>query len=174
MKPIKLSVVLLLILFAGSNLGAQKLYTWTDEKGVLHITDNPPPKRARIKDVTKYREKTPQEIDAIQREKEDLRRKYEKEEQIERARKSELQAREADQRANEAVKQAQEKYEHNLEYIKRLSTTRDKRKQFRKKIQRLKDESEAAQTEAQMAAKQAQEAAQKARMTAEEAEKPIE
>ena len=69
MKPIKLSVVLLLILFAGSNLGAQKLYTWTDEKGVLHITDNPPPKRARIKDVTKYREKTPQEIDAIQREK---------------------------------------------------------------------------------------------------------
>ena len=174
MKLIKLSAVLLLIFFAGSSLGAQKLYTWTDETGVLHITDKPPPKRARIKDVTKYREKTPQELDAIQREKEDLRRKYEKEEQIERARQSELQAREADQRANEAVKQAREKYEQNLEYIKRLSTTRDKRKQFRKRIQRLKDESEAAQTEAQMAVKQAEEAAQKARMTAEEAEKPIE
>ena len=171
MKPFNLTVALLVILSSASYLNAQKLYTWTDEKGVLHITNQPPPKSAKVKDVTTYKEKTPQELDATQLETEKLRQKYKKEEQIERARQAELQAREADERAKEAMQEAQEVYEYNREYVRKLSTTREKRKQFRKKIQRLKNEAEVSQAKAQAAVQQAEEAAQKAQMMATEAEK---
>ena len=171
MKILRMSAVLVLILFAGSHLNAQKLYTWTDEKGVLHITDKPPPKSAKIKDVTTYKERTRQELDAIRQESEERRRKYEKDELIEKARQAELKAKEADELAEEAVEQAQEQYEYNREYVRRLSTTKKKRKKFRKRIQRLINESEMSRSEAQTAVEQAEEAAQKARTIAEEAGK---
>ena len=139
MKFINIGIVVLLTLATASNLDAQKLYTWTDENGNLHITDQPPPKSAEIEDVTTYRERTPQELERIQQEKEKQRRDLVKEDQVEKARQAEIEAREADQRAKEAVEQAQEVYEANREYIRRLSTNRDRRKQFRKRIQRLKN-----------------------------------
>ena len=70
MKLFNLIVSLLVILSVASPLNAKKLYTWTDEKGVTHITDQPPPQSAEIKDVSTYREKTPQELEAIRLEKE--------------------------------------------------------------------------------------------------------
>jgi hypothetical protein len=38
-------VIMLFSLYAVSMLSAQKLYTWTDEDGILHITERPPQKR---------------------------------------------------------------------------------------------------------------------------------
>ena len=53
---------------ARSPRSAQKLYTWTDENGILHITDHPPPQRAQIEEVVTYKERTPEEQQAIDRE----------------------------------------------------------------------------------------------------------
>jgi len=85
MKPFYISIGLLLTLFAALSLNAQKLYTWTDETGVVHLADQPPPETDRVEDVEvfRYKEKTPQEIEAIQHKKENLRRKFDREEQIE-------------------------------------------------------------------------------------------
>jgi hypothetical protein len=172
MKPIIILVGLLLTLLAALNLSAQKLYTWTDDTGVVHIGDRPPPKTDNIKDVEviKYREKTPQEIEAIQHKKESLRRKFDKEEQIEKARQAEIKAREAEKKAQEAMQQAQEEFEYNNEYIRRLTSTRNKRKKFRKRVDRIKTETEASQAEAQAAAVQAEEEARKARTAFREAQ----
>ena len=70
MKLFWIIVFALLIAAFTAPLNAQKLYTWSDEDGVLHITDQPPPKNVRIKNVMPYREKTPQELEQIQRERE--------------------------------------------------------------------------------------------------------
>ena len=173
MRPFFITVGIILTLLTALSINAQKLYTWTDENGVLHIADQPPPETDRVEDVdvVKYHEKTPQELEAIQNEKESLRRKFDKEEQLEKARQSSIEAREAKDRAQETARQALEEYEYNNEYIRRITSTRNKRKKFRKRVNRLKAETEASQAEAKAAADIAEEAAQKARLTAEEAQK---
>jgi len=176
MKPYniyKILVGLLLTLLTALNLNAQKLYTWTDENGVVHLTDQPPPEKDRAEDVEviRYDEKTPQEIEAIQHKKENLRRQFDREERIEKARQAEIQAREAEEKAQAAAQQAQEEYEYNNEYIRRLTSTRNKRKKFRKRVDRIKTETEASQAETKAAIEPAEEAAQKARTAFEEAQK---
>ena len=169
MKPLVLTMVILIGLFGASHLSAQKLYTWTDENGVTHITDQPPPKRARVLNVMSYSKETPEETEAIQRRKEEFRRELDREEKLEQVRQAEVRARKAEEEAKQAMKQAEEEIAEKQEYIRRLSTTRDKRKQFRKRIERLKREAEAAQADAQSAVQKAQEASAEARTAAEEA-----
>jgi hypothetical protein len=173
MKVLKISVGLLLTLSAALSLNAQTIYTWTDGSGVVHLADQPPPETDRVRDVEvyKYEEKTPQEIEAIRHKKEKLRRKLDREEQIEKAHRAEIQAKEAEKQAQDAIQQAQEEYENNNEYIRRLTSSRNRRKQFRKRVDRLKAETEASQAEAKAAVEQAEKAAQKARTAAEEAQK---
>ncbi len=173
MKLFNILVGLFLTLLAALSLNAQKLYTWTDENGVVHLADQPPPGIGRTEDVEviKYKEKTPLEIEAIQRKKENLRRTLDKEEQIEKTHRAVIRAREAEERALKNVQQAQEEYEYNNEYIRRLTSTRNKRKKFRKRAYRLKAQTDASLAEAKAALEQAEEAALKARIAAEEAQK---
>ena len=167
MKFFIVTAILLLGLLTAAHLGAQKLYTWTDENGVLHITEQPPPKSAKVEDVMTYKEKTPEELEAIEREKNNIRRKFERQEQLDQVQEARLKASQAEEQAKKAKETAEEEYDYNKEYIKRLSTTKDKRKQFRKKIERLKKETEESFAEAKSAAEQAEEAKQTAEKAAE-------
>jgi len=45
-----------------AELAADKVYTWTDEKGNLHITQDPPPKKAELKETMDY-EPRPAKVD---------------------------------------------------------------------------------------------------------------
>lgn len=163
MRFAALTFALLMAIIGAAQLNAQKLYTWTDEKGVTHITDRPPPPNATVEGVIKFKEKSPQELDAIERRKEQLRKWNERQDKIDAAQRANAQARQADQRAQKAMEQARDEYEYNQEYVRKLSNRRWKRKKFRKRIERLKIETEASQSEAQAAAQQAEEAAEKAR-----------
>ena len=52
-----IAVAIMSILLAGISYGADSLYTWIDDKGVLNITDQYPPEGAQIIDVSpSYRE----------------------------------------------------------------------------------------------------------------------
>ncbi len=166
MKILIPAAALIITLAGTSGIYAEKLYTWTDKKGIIHITDAPPPQNARAKEVTSYSEKTPQQTDAIERKKQQLREINQRYDKMEAARQAELEAREAEKRADAAMEKAQEQYQQNQEYIRRLSSTKGKRKQFRKKIERLKRETEADQAAAKSARLQAEEAAQKAQTAA--------
>ena len=173
MKFFNIVVGLLLTFLITSNLNAQKLYTWTDENGILHISDQPPLKKNKVEDieVIQYEEKSLQELEAIEDKKNILRRKLNREKQIEKARRTEIQARQADERAQRSLQQAREKYEYNDKYIRRLTSTKNKRKKFRKRARRLNAEAEAGLIQAEAAAEQAQKTAQKAKIAAEEASK---
>ena len=160
MKYIIAISIMLFSMGIASMPGAQKLYTWTDENGVLHITDTPPPQKAQIEDVMTYRERTPEELKAIQQRKDQLRRDLDQDIQREQAREAQLKAQEAAEDAQAAREKADKEYEENKAYIDKLSNRKWKRKKFRKKIERLKKETEETYTEAQKAAERAEEAEQ--------------
>ena len=65
MKYLLTGIPLMLLFFVNTELSADKLYTWTDEKGNLHITETPPPKNARTKDVMTYKPQTEAQIRKI-------------------------------------------------------------------------------------------------------------
>ncbi len=59
-------ITLYLIIF--SNMAfAGEIYTWTDKKGVEHITTTPPPEYAKVKDRSTFKRDDPREIEAFQR-----------------------------------------------------------------------------------------------------------
>lgn len=141
-------------------LGAQagQVYTWTDEQGNLHITDSPPPKNAKIKDVVTYQQKAVDEERTekqLQKEEQPQDLKVKQNQLIEEAKRK---ARQADTRAKEAVARAEQITRNNNAYIKRLGSTREKRKQFKKRIERLKQEAVLAQDVANAAIEDARRA----------------
>ena len=46
---------------------AGEIYTWTDKKGVEHITTTPPPEYAKVKDRSTFKRDDPRQIEAFQR-----------------------------------------------------------------------------------------------------------
>ena len=62
MKYLSWGLFLVMLFYAIPNLSADKRYTWTDENGNLHITETPPPKNAKTKDVMTYRPQTEAQI----------------------------------------------------------------------------------------------------------------
>lgn len=165
-KICRLTAVFLMAILGAAHLSAQQIYTWTDENGVMHITDQPPEQKSRVQDVIEYKAKSPQEQEAIERRKQQMQEQYRRFEKREAARQTAIEAREADQRAQEAFQKAQQETAQNQEYLQRLSNRKWKRKQFRKKIERIRKETEAAQNDARAAAEQAEAAAKKAREAA--------
>ena len=62
MKSLWTGITLILLFFVTADISADKLYTWTDEKGTLHITEHPPPENARNTDVITYKPQTETQI----------------------------------------------------------------------------------------------------------------
>jgi len=163
---VKFTIITFFCLMAISgvpHLYGQQIYTWIDETGVTHITDQAPSKKAGVADVINYKEKTAQEQDAIERKIEKQRKSNERQDKIDAAQRAAVEAREAEKRAREAVANSRQETLENQEYVRKLSNRRWKRKKFKKRIKRLKIETEATQAEAEAEFQQAEEAAKKAR-----------
>ena len=166
MKFFNLTAILLVAGLGVSRLNAQQIYTWTDENGVTHLTDQAPPEKARVDDIFKYKEKTPQEEDEIERKIEKLRESNERQDEIDAAQRAAVKARKAEKRAEEAAQKAREETLENEEYVRHLSNRGWKRRKFKKRIERIKTETEASQAQAEAMIRQAEEAAQRAREAA--------
>jgi len=164
MKSIVWVAVLVLSIMAAPAAYAQsKVYTWTDAKGKLHITDDPPPVDASVKDVVEAPVGAPAE--AQQRRQQ---RQQRGEARSEEKRRSDLEAtlrrsREADEQAQEAVRKADEQTQRALEYRKRFGNTPSRREQFKYKIRAEEEMAEAARVEAQRAIDRARTASEEAR-----------
>ncbi len=164
MKSMILLASLVIALVADTGAQAQsKVYTWTDSRGKLYITDDPPPVDASVKDVVEDSAVTPAE--ARQRQQQRLQRD---EARLDDKRRSDLEgilrrAREADEQAQEAVQKADEQTQHALEYRKRFGNTPSRREQFKYKIRAEEEKAEAARAEAQRAIDTARAASEEAR-----------
>jgi hypothetical protein len=167
MKAILVAAGLALVLAGATALHAQeKVYTWTDARGRIHITDEPPPSEASIKDIVE----APQLTSAETRERElDRQRRMERREADQQ--RSEVQealrrAREADEQAQEAIRRADEQTQQAIDYRKRFGNTPSRRQQFKYKILAEEEKAEAARADAQKAIDRARAASEKARTVA--------
>ena len=167
----KISVIIICVFLVGifnSNLFAGQVYTWTDENGNLHVTDTPPPARAKVKDTLEYEEKTAAEIQELQNRQQRRDQQRQEEAEINRVEAAKKRAREADEAAQIAAEEADQITQEVEAYVRRLGSTKEKRKQFRKRIQREIGRAEAAQARARQAAEDAAQAAEDARLAEEE------
>jgi len=73
-------------------LSAQTLFTWTDEAGVVHITDSKPPEGVMVQNVIQYKEKTYGEIREYKRLQEKKRQDRLKQEKIQETQKAKNEA----------------------------------------------------------------------------------
>ena len=68
--------VLLIVGFWMHGAYADRLYTWTDDKGVIHITKQPPPQKTKADNVIDYTPQTAEQIRAIQQDAEKQQKRY--------------------------------------------------------------------------------------------------
>jgi len=62
MKYFLTGIWIILSFVMTADLAADTVYTWTDENGKLHITQDPPPKKAQLKETVDYQPQ-PQKAD---------------------------------------------------------------------------------------------------------------
>jgi hypothetical protein len=166
MKPFLWLATVLLSTLAATDAHLQStVYTWTDAKGKLHITDDPPPLGANLKDVVESPALSPAEIQQNQ-----LQRQRRSEQRREEQRGSTVdealrRAREAEEEAQKAIQRADEQTQQALDYRKRFGNTPSRREQFKYKIREEEQKAEAARMEAQAAVDRAKAAAEEARTT---------
>jgi hypothetical protein len=153
-------IVCLLTIIAPLN-AQTTLYTWTDAKGRVHITDTPPPPDAKIKDVVEHT--APADARQLQDQqqrrvegRQDEQRRTEAEEALRRAR-------EADEEARAAVQRAEEQTREAIDYRKRFGNNPSRRQEFKYKIRAEEEKAIQAQAEAQRAVERAQALSEAAR-----------
>jgi vacuolar-type H+-ATPase subunit I/STV1 len=134
---------------------ADEIYTWTDSKGVTHISRTPPPPNARHQEVIEYTPQTPSEIEAIRQEREALQDRYDIEAILKNARTARREAEEARQRAEEAKAAAGEAEKRAAEFKKKVGNTIRRQQLNRGTILRLEAEALAKRNEALKAAQNA-------------------
>jgi len=173
MAYLKTYLVIILVFCAATVFGAErKIYTWTDERGNLHVTDEPPPTSAKVKEVETYQDQSVDEAGAIERELQQRQEQRQVEDLQEEVAQAQRNAVEADQKAEQATERARELTREAQEYVRRFGNTPERRKQFKYKIQARKEMALAAQDaalEARALADQAKLDAEKLQAAAEEA-----
>lgn len=141
------TLLIAFIAFAAA-VPADEIYTWTDSKGVTHISRTPPPPNARHQEVIEYTPQTPSEIEAIRQEREALQDRYNKEAILQNARAARREAEDARQRAAEAKAAADAAEQRAAEFKKKVGNTIRRQQLNRGTVLRLEAEALAARNKA--------------------------
>ena len=75
-------ITLLAVGFGMHSAHADRMYTWTDDQGVTHITKQPPPSKTKTDNVIHYKPQTEEQIRATQQEAEKQERQYDKQRKL--------------------------------------------------------------------------------------------
>ena len=164
MKAMSLLAATVLMLIATAAAHAQStVYTWTDSKGKLHITDEPPPADASVKDIVESAPPAPVEVRQTEMQRQRRSEKRLEEQKSSATEEALRRAREADEAAQQAIQKADEQTQQALDYRKRFGNTPSRREEFKYKIRAEEQKAEDARAEAQKAIDRAKTAAQEAR-----------
>jgi len=164
----------MLQILSGDAIG-QRIYSWTDKEGTLHITDKPPPKNAERVNIyrvtptgqSQQKDRGNTDLKAVDALQDYERLQEEKEEAEEKAEKARKKAIEARRKANIAVAEADRVKAETVELAKKTT----KRKQDRLEFDRQKQHEIKTISLAQEAVALAQEAEDLARLAEAEAER---
>jgi len=167
-----ITLIFALFLLCGSHiLSAQTLFTWTDEAGVVHITENKPPEGIQIEEKLHY-QKQPSKRPP---ESEENRKKGQTDREISKAfERAEIEKRKANnarQKAEEAFKKANQIKKETDEYIQKVKYRSRTRKSLRVKMKRRMEKANRAIAEAEQLKQLAIKAEKKAKDAESEAKK---
>jgi hypothetical protein len=169
MKTFLTGISLLVLLFTYSEGFADQVYTWTDRDGNLHITVEPPPQNARVKDVLQYEPRPDQNTPHSEPERDaDTEATADKPvpESVTRARDS---AEKARKEAEIAKAKAEESTKAAEKYIETHNRNEYMRRAHQYQMRKAAGEAKAAQEQARIAEEKAIEAEKKAKFVEERA-----
>ena len=169
MKVTRICAVIILLLLPSLGSDAGRVYTWTDEKGVTHITETPPPPNAKDRDVIEYVPKTEKEEEAVREEQRQSRELEQRKQIVDETQDARRKADQARAKAVELKAVADQLFQQSEAFKTKTSNTI--RRWQKNKATRLKLEQEAA--EAQKRAQAADEEARRLETRAQEAEKRL-
>ena len=161
MKFVVTATVFLVLLIPGPLLVAGEIYTWMDDNGILTITDHPPFDSARVRHVTRYKDRPAEEQKEGQSVEVKLPQDLPRQQKIAAAQASRDQATAARKKAEAAIHRAKEAEQNLLNYAEKYGTKKKKRKKHRSRIKTLAETAGAAKTRADEEIKRSNQAAEK-------------
>ena len=168
MKLLGLGFIIVFFFATTGPLSADKVYTWTDKDGNLHITDQPPPEGAKVDNVIKYKPQSEKEVLEIQRQQQMRENAVDRKQKLEEAQNAELKAQKAAEEAKIARAKADAAVKDAKEYIDTHDRNQYMRRAHKYEMKKKGAEADAAVDQANAAAEKARKAEEKAKRAEEE------
>ena len=167
MKTVSAGLSLLLLFFANTEIFADKVYTWTDKDGNMHITAEPPPGNASIKDVIEYEPRKDETISDVEQLRDSEAQVAPGEKETNEVRQARARAKKARQEAETARAKAEEATKAAEKYIKTHSQNEYMRRAHQYQMRKAADDAKAAVEQARIAEEKAIEAEKKVKLAEE-------
>jgi len=168
MKLLGLGIIIIVFFATTGPLSADKVYTWTDKDGNVHITDQPPPEGANVSNVTTYKPQSEKEVMKNQRQQQMRENAVDRKQKLEEAQNAELKA----QKAAGEAKIGRDKADAAVKDAKGYIDTHDRNQYMRRahkyEMKKKAGEAEAAVDQANAAAEKARKAEEKAKRAEDE------
>ena len=168
MKLLSLGIIVIFFLATTAPVSADKVYTWTDKDGNVHITNEPPPEGANVRDVIKYKPQSEEEVMKNQRQQQMRENAVDRKRKLEEAQNSELKAKKSAEEAKKARGKADAAVKDAKEYIDTHDQNQYMRRAHKYEMKKKADEAEAAVDQADAAAEKARKAEEKVKRAEEE------
>jgi hypothetical protein len=169
MRYLLIAFILILIVLANSQLSADQVYTWTDKDGNMHITAEPPPKNARVKDVIKYEPRPDETVTDIEKHTDSKAVAAPDQPESEEVRQARTRAEKARKEAEIASARAEEATKAAEKYIETHNRNEYMRRAYQYQMRKAAGDAKAAQQQARIAEEKAVEAEKKAKLAEENA-----
>ena len=169
MRYLLIGFILVLIVLANSELSADQVYTWTDKDGDMHITAEPPPKNARVKDILKYEPQLDNAVPDTEQRPDSKAAAAPGQPESEEVRQARTRAEKARKEAEIASARAEEATKAAEKYIETHNRNEYMRRAYQYQMRKAAGDAKAAQQQARIAEEKAVEAEKKAKLAEENA-----
>jgi hypothetical protein len=169
MKTILAGLSLLLLFFANAEVFADQVYTWTDKEGNMHITAEPPPKNARVKDVLTYESQPDNAVSDTEQRRDSKAAAAPGKPESDEVRQARTKAEKAKKEAEIASAKAEEVTKAAEKYIETHNQNEYMRRAHQYQMRKVADDAKAAQEQARIAEEKAIEAEKKVKLAEENA-----
>ena len=167
MKTVSAGLGLLLLFFANTEVFADQVYTWTDKDGNMHITAEPPPGNARIKDVIEYEPRTDETVSDEEQHRDSEAQVAPGEKETDELLQARARAKKARQEAETARTKAEEAAKAAEKYIETHNQNEYMRRAHQYQMRKAADDAKAALEQARIAEEKAIEAEKKVKLAEE-------
>lgn len=168
MKLLGLGIIVIFFFATTGPLSADKVYTWTDKDGNLHITDQPPPESAKVRSVTTYKPQPEKEVLENDRQQQMRENALERKQKLEEAQNAELEAQKAAEEAKITGDKADAAVKDAKDYIDTHDRNQYMRRAYKYEMKKKAGEAEDAVGQANAAAEKARKAKEKVKRAEEE------